>query len=535
MAGKGATLSLKITGDSRDGVRALDDVEGKAGRMDGVFGKMGAGMVAGAAIGVGALVSIGKAGFDAASDLQQSTGAIDAVFGDWALDIEQAAQSASTSVGLSTSQYENMAAVIGAQLHNAGMAHDEMTDKTQALISKGADMAAIFGGTAADAVDALSSALKGEMDPIERYGVSLNQNAVQAQMAADGTDKLTGAAQKTAQTNAILELITKQTADTTGQWAAQSDTAAEKQQMLGAKVDDIKAKVGEKLLPVFSDLAGWFLDKGIPAFEKLTEKGGPLNDIFDKVSTFVKDKLLPTVKDLSQWFMDHVVPAFDSAAKIVRDTVIPALEKIWGYVNDYVIPIFKTTLTPVIDGVKDVLDKLGEKLNDNKDKFQQIYDKVKPFLEFLRDQVAPLVGGALKLAFEALGDAIGPVIDAVTWILDKAASVAGVIGKIGGAIGGLFGAGSPGGGGGGAVPSVAAPHLLGAAAGAAPLRAASYSGGAGTGPTGAAGLTPVLGGGDTYHITITGVLNADDAAEQIAALLQRRDRMTGRISAGAFA
>jgi hypothetical protein len=169
--------------------------------------------------------------------------------------------------------------------------------------------------------------------------------------------------------------------------------------------------------------------------------------------------------------------------------------------------------------VKDVLDKLGEKLNDNKDKFQQIYDKVKPFLEFLRDQVAPLVGGALKLAFEALGDAIGPVIDAVTWILDKAASVAGVIGKIGGAIGGLFGAGSPGGGGGGAVP----------------LRAASYSGGAGTGPTGAAGLTPVLGGGDTYHITITGVLNADDAAEQIAALLQRRDRMTGRISAGAFA
>jgi hypothetical protein len=343
MAGKGATLSLKITGDSRDGVRALDDVEGKAGRMDGVFGKMGAGMVAGAAIGVGALVSIGKAGFDAASDLQQSTGAIDAVFGDWALDIEQAAQSASTSVGLSTSQYENMAAVIGAQLHNAGMAHDEMTDKTQALITKGADMAAIFGGTAADAVDALSSALKGEMDPIERYGVSLNQNAIQAQMAADGTDKLTGAAQKTAQTNAILELITKQTADTTGQWAAQSDTAAEKQQMLGAKVDDIKAKIGEKLLPVFSDLAGWFLDKGIPAFEKLTEKGGPLNDIFDKVSTFVKDKLLPVVKDLSQWFMDHVVPAFDSAAKIVRDTVIPALEKIWGYVNDYVIPIFKTT------------------------------------------------------------------------------------------------------------------------------------------------------------------------------------------------
>jgi hypothetical protein len=50
-------------------------------------------------------------------------------------------------------------------------------------------MAAVFGGTAADAVDALSSALKGEMDPIERYGVTLNQAAIDAQKAADGNAK----------------------------------------------------------------------------------------------------------------------------------------------------------------------------------------------------------------------------------------------------------------------------------------------------------------------------------------------------------
>jgi hypothetical protein len=61
------------------------------------------------------------AAFNAASDLQQSTGAIDAVFGDWALDIEQAAQGAADAVGLSTSEYENLAAVIGSQLKGAGM------------------------------------------------------------------------------------------------------------------------------------------------------------------------------------------------------------------------------------------------------------------------------------------------------------------------------------------------------------------------------------------------------------------------------
>jgi anti-sigma28 factor (negative regulator of flagellin synthesis) len=530
MAGKGATLSLKITGDASGARDALDDVEGKAGRMDGVFGKMGAGIAAGAAIGVAAIAGLGKASFDAASELQQSTGAIDAVFGDWALDIEQAAQSASTSVGLSTSQYENMAAVIGAQLHNAGMAHDEMKDKTTALIATGADMAAIFGGTAADAVDALSSALKGEMDPIERYGVSLNQNAIQTQMAADGTDKLTGAAQKQAQTNAILELITKQTADTQGQWAAQSGTAAEAQQILGAKVENLKAKIGEGLLPIFASAASWISDKVLPAFDDLTASGGPLSDMMAQVGAFIRDKVLPVAQDLTAAFRDKLVPIFKIVADFVRDNFVPVLSTLWSFVSDYLVPIIKTVMAPALEGVRDVFQKLSDKVNDNRDKFSGLYEKLKPFLDFLRDQVAPFVGGVLKLAFEGLGLVIGPVIDAITWILDKAASVVGFVGKIGGAIGGLFGAGTEGGG----APRAAGHPLVGAAAGAAPLRTATYSGGAGTGPTGAAGLTPVLGGGDTFNITISGVLDADDAADQIARLLERRDRFTGRALAAAL-
>ena len=50
--------------------------------------------MAGAAVAGAALVAFGKASFDAASELEQSTGAIDAVFGDWAVDVEQNAQKA---------------------------------------------------------------------------------------------------------------------------------------------------------------------------------------------------------------------------------------------------------------------------------------------------------------------------------------------------------------------------------------------------------------------------------------------------------
>jgi hypothetical protein len=50
----------------------------------------------------------------------------------------------------------------------------------------------------------------------------------------------------------------------------------------------------------------------------------------------------------------------------------------------------------VIDGVRDVVHKLSDKLIENKDKFAEIYEKVKPFVEFLRDKVAPVVGHAAQ-------------------------------------------------------------------------------------------------------------------------------------------
>jgi hypothetical protein len=529
MAGKGATLALKITGDSRDGVRALDDVEGKAGRLDGVFGKMGLGIAAGVGVGVAAIGGLAVSAFNSASELQQSSGAIESVFGKMAGAIETSARGAASSVGLSTSAYENLAAVLGAQLTGAGMSIEDATTKTQGLVEKGADLAATFGGSTADAVGALSSALKGEMDPLERYGVSLKQSDINARLAADGNAQLTGEALKTATANAALSLITDQTASSQGAFARESDTAAGAQQRLGAKFEDIKAVLGEKLLPIFTDVANFVLEKVIPYFEDLTKKGGPLSDSLEKIGTFIKDKVLPVAKDMAEYFKDHVMPVFDDVKRVLVDVVVPALKTLWSYVSDYVIPIFKTTLTPVLDGVRDVFKKVTDKLVENKDKFQEIYDKVKPFLDFMRDNVAPFIGGALKLAFEGLSAALGPVIDSITWILDKAASVVGFLGDVGGFLFGGDGGGATGGGGGSARRTAA---LVGATA--APLRGASMPAGAAGGRTGAGSVTPVLAGGDTYQITISGVLNADDAAEQIARLLERRDRMTGRISAGAF-
>src|SRR4029077_17622360 len=62
----------------------------------------------------------------------------------------------------------------------------ELGPQTDDLINLGADLAATYGGTTSEAVSALSALLRGERDPIERYGVSLKQADVDAQLLATG-------------------------------------------------------------------------------------------------------------------------------------------------------------------------------------------------------------------------------------------------------------------------------------------------------------------------------------------------------------
>jgi hypothetical protein len=504
---RGAVLALKITGDAKDGVRALNDADDASGKLGSTMGKLAAG--AGAAIGVVGV--LGKAAFDSASNLQQQAGAVDAIFGDNAAKMHDYAKQAANTVGLARSEYSELAAVLGAQLSNAGFAGEELTGTVDGLITRGADLAATFGGTTADAVAALSSVLKGETDPIERYGVSIKQSDISARLAAAGQDKLTGEALKNAQATAALGLVTEQTTASQGKFAGEADTAAGASQRLGAMWEDLKAKMGEKLLPVITDVMNFVKDELIPGFEKLTEKGGAVNTFLTNMGTFIKDEVLPVLKDLGQWAKDNLLPVIQDMGVFINEHALPAFESVWAFIKDYVIPILKDTLGPALEGIRDAFKTVSEKLDENKDKFQKIHDNMKPFIDFIRDKVAPLIGTVLKEAFETAGVAIGAVIDSVSWILEKGSDV----------IGWLTGASDASGG----KPSGAARTM--GAAGRPALFGASHSLlGASVGPA-AAGQGSSLVGGTTVHITVNGALDPVAVADQIGRLLDNRARRIG--------
>lgn len=258
-------VAVKLSADTTRYTKAIDAAERrtrelarsqeKAQRASERWKAIGmASQIGGVALAAGLLAAT-----KAASNQEQAVGALTATFKVNSAQMLENAKSAS-EIGLSTTQYANAAAKLGGQLSNLGVDQVELAATTDDLIRKASDLAAQYGGTTAEAVDALGAAMRGEADPAEFYSLQLNATAVNAEMLATGADKAT----------AILTLLNKQMekSGAAGAMAREYNTTAAATERARAEFDDAAAILGTALLP---------------AMTKAANAVGGLLDIFNKL------------------------------------------------------------------------------------------------------------------------------------------------------------------------------------------------------------------------------------------------------------
>ena len=233
-----ADIVIRWASDSSAAIRDLKRTERALGSTMTKTEKWSNRMRRASLVATGALIAFVPAAMrtvQAASDQEQAIGAVDAVFKNYADTIRKAADE-SNRLGLSQTEYATFAARLGAQLKNLGYSTRDASGLTQELIDLGADMAAQFGGPTSDAVAAIGSALRGERDPIEKYGVSLTDASLSALAAEKGISK----------TEAAIVLLNRQLkkSGTLGASAREYDTFAASTQRLSAAWEDFLAAVG---------------------------------------------------------------------------------------------------------------------------------------------------------------------------------------------------------------------------------------------------------------------------------------------------
>lgn len=114
---------------------------------------------------------------------------------------------------------------------------------------------------------------------------------------------------------------------------------------------------------------------------------------------------------IGSFVLDAITPMIDT----VVNTVIPAVagfidsiggkEGLTSAFKTY-IDLVKNIFQPVLEGFKFAFDQIKNAVMDNKEEFTALF-------KFLKDFVAPLLGGVLKLAIQGIGIALGVVIDVV--------------------------------------------------------------------------------------------------------------------------
>jgi len=126
--------------------------------------------------------------------------------------------------------------------------------------------------------------------------------------------------------------------------------------------------------------------------------------------------------------LDAITPMIDT----VVNTVIPAVQKFIESIGgteglkgtfESVIELLKNIFKPILDGLKFAFDQIKKAVVDNKDEFESLF-------KFLKDFVAPLLGGALKLAIQGIGIALNVVINVVGKLISGFETLFGWIGKV---------------------------------------------------------------------------------------------------------
>lgn len=301
-------IVISILANASQAKRELNDTAGAFGSLGQKFGKVGKLASAGLAVAGVAATGLAVSAVKSASDAQQSLGATETVFGRYAKTVVNSSNKAANAYGLSANTYRENANLIGSLFKNQGVSTDQLAGKTDKMIATAADLSATFGGSTTTAVEALGAAFKGEYNQLEKYGISLKQSTVNTEAmrvanvsSVSEFNKLSTAQQTAAKQQATTNLVMKQSKDSVGAFAKESNTLAGQQQRLGAQFDNIKVALGTRLLPILTKVAA-FVSKNLPvalnaAKTKFNEFKPTIDSIKNAVSSF-----LPSLQTLQNTF-----------------------------------------------------------------------------------------------------------------------------------------------------------------------------------------------------------------------------------------
>jgi hypothetical protein len=272
--------------------------------------------------------------------------------------------------------------------------------------------------------------------------------------------------------------------------AAEGNTASLAKLGIGLTAAQLKTM---SLDDITTKLADTFANQASTKADTFQGKMARLQIAFDEAKETVGSYILDAVTPMVDLIVQRVIPAVQ--------TFIDAIGGKEGLNSKFTTYIdgAKKIFIPILDGLKNAFNTIKDSVMRNKDEFSTLFN-------FLKDYVAPLFGGALKIAIEGIGIALAVILDTVGLLIKGFEKVIGLVKgfidiskSIGSGIGGFFSGASmssP------AAPSAPVPSLPLAPVPALPAERPRF-----------------IYASSPTNITVNGAIDTESTARQIVSIL----------------
>lgn len=239
-----------------DGRIELDLVVNQNGfqrQMQGIQGlAKKAGMALAAAFSVKKLIDFGASCIELGSDLQEVQNVVDVTFGSMSSKVNEFAQSAAASFGLSETMAKKFTGTFGAMAKAFGFSEDAAYEMSTSLTGLAGDVASFYNLSQEEAYTKLKSVFTGETESLKDLGVVMTQTALDSYALANGFGKTTAKMTESEKVALRYQFVQEQLSAASSDFERTSGSWANQMKVLNLQFESFKATIGQGLINAFT-------------------------------------------------------------------------------------------------------------------------------------------------------------------------------------------------------------------------------------------------------------------------------------------
>ena len=302
-----------------------------------------------------------------ASSAKEAGSAFDVVFGtgESGQQLNEFVEEFANKAGMANFELQDLLKTTGQVVQSVGFTAEESALLGEQLAIVAGDVAAFNNvqGGATPVMQAFTKALLGERESLKTYGITIMEADVQTKaFAMTGKENAKQLTQQE-KAHATLELIKERSIVTQGYLNAEQESFAAKSNEARAKLTELKATMGQELLPIAEAL--------LPVLVDLVQEIGPhLVGAIRAVAPFVSaigqliSDLAPPILAIVSLLLTMLAPAFRKFTEIVEKYITPFLTNLPKN--------FEKMINAIING----FNRFADKLNAFGEKAQNILGKI---------------------------------------------------------------------------------------------------------------------------------------------------------------